>query len=54
MRNQDSPYLFGEIDDDEPLDEDGEPETSAVDRETVIVEGSAMSYRSYLARRDSE
>ncbi len=54
MRNQDSPYLFGEVDDDVVDDEPTEPDTATVDRETVIVEGSAMSYRSYQARRGQE
>lgn len=54
MRNKDSPYLFGEVDDDVVDDEPTEPDTATVNRETVIVEGSAMSYRSYQARRGSE
>lgn len=43
MRNPDSPYLFGEVEDD-----DEEPvETPDISRETVIVDGSAMSFRGY-------
>lgn len=50
MRNPDSPYLFGEIDDDEP-----EPtETTDVDRETVIVDGAAMSFRGYQRQQGEE
>ena len=54
MKNRDSPYLFGEVDDDVVDDEPIELDMSTVDRETVIVEGAAMSYRSYQARRGRE
>jgi hypothetical protein len=50
MRNPDSPYLFGEVEDDEQeLDE-----TPDVSRETVIVDGAAMSYRGYQRQQGEE
>ena len=53
MRNPDSPYLFGEVEDD---DEES-PETldsADVSRETVIVDGAAMSYRGYQRQQGEE
>ena len=50
MRNPDSPYLFGEVDDNEPES----PEMLDVDRETVIVDGAAMSFRGYQRRQGEE
>lgn len=55
MRNPDSPYLFAEVDDDhseEPIEEAEAPVD--VSRETVIVDGSAMSFRGYQRRRGEE
>lgn len=55
MRNPDSPYLFDEVDDD-LADEPTEASEAPVDvsRETVIVDGSAMSFRGYQRRREEE
>lgn len=56
MKNRDSPYVFGELDDDNapfvPRWEDTPPAdggqvTDETDEETVIVDGQAMSLRSY-------
>jgi hypothetical protein len=47
MRNPDSPYLFGEVDDERDEEADELVATPDVSRETVIVDGAAMSYRGY-------
>ncbi|MFD1515285.1 hypothetical protein [Halomarina rubra] len=54
MRNPDSPYLFGEVDEEEEEEEVEFVETPDVSRETVIVDGSAMSYHGYQAQQDEE
>ncbi|MFC6835551.1 hypothetical protein [Halomarina ordinaria] len=50
MRNRNSPYRFDAFEDAD-LDEAPEPDPTAVDLETVIVEGASMSYRSYRRQR---
>ncbi|MWG36158.1 hypothetical protein [Halomarina oriensis] len=53
MRNPDSPYLFGEVEDEEEEEEEL-IETPDVSRETVIVDGAAMSYRGYQRQLGEE
>ena len=55
MVRNNSPYVYGEVDDDEVEEEfeaADDPDVDAVARETVIEDGVAMSYRSYQARQD--
>jgi hypothetical protein len=53
MRNSDSPYLFDEVDDEQP-EGPTEERPADVSRETVIVDGAAMSFRGYVRRRGGE
>jgi hypothetical protein len=54
MRNPDSPYLFGEVGDEREEEDPEFAETPDVDRETVIVDGAAMSYRGYQRQQGAE
>jgi hypothetical protein len=48
MTRRDTPYVFDEVDDDA---DDDPVDPHEVDRETVILDGEAMTYRSYQRRR---
>lgn len=47
MHHEDSPYEFGDITTDGGLGEDDPPEGCENGTDAVIVDGSAMTYRSY-------
>lgn len=57
MIRNNTPYIYGEYDDEDVPDETelrSEPDSDVVARETVIDSGVAMSYRNYQAKQDRQ
>lgn len=53
-RHDDDPYEFGDITTDGGLGDDDPPDGVAEGTDTVIVDGTAVSYRRYRTDADAE